>query len=599
MREYSVPPNVQLGPNDNLTDAVWKNEKENANRTAFRRWDGSQWSDVSSAQFAAQVRAIAKGLIALGVEAGSRVSIFADTRYEWTLMDYAIMAAGCATVPIYPSSSAEQVEWILGDSGSVAVLCGTADHAATVESVRGNLPDLAHSWNIDEGAMDTLEEAGKDVEDSAVAERSATLTPDSLATLIYTSGTTGRPKGCELTQGNLVYEARSVLTAASDVFEAGNSTLLFLPLAHVFGKVIEVACVEGGIVIGHWGDIPTMAQMLPQFAPHFLLSVPRVFEKIYNTAKGTAAAKGNVGLKVFEFAERTAIEYSKALDTPAGPNAGLRAKHSIATRLVYSKMHEKTGGNVKYAISGGGPLGERLGHFYRGAGINILEGYGLTETAAAITVNLPEQQKIGSVGPPIPGCSVRIADDGEILLKGPVVFNGYWHNEEATAEAIEPDGWFHSGDIGKLDQDGFLAITGRKKEILVTAAGKNVAPAVLEDRINADPIVGISMVVGDGKPFIACLISIDMENWAAWKQNNNKPESASVADLKDDPDLRAQIQTAIDNANKAVSKAESVRKFEILPFELNEENGDLTPTLKLKRNVVMEKYGDLVESLYS
>ena len=262
-------------------------------------------------------------------------------------------------------------------------------------------------------------------------------------------------------------------------------------------------------------------------------------------------------------------------------------------------MHEKTGGNVKYAISGGGPLGERLGHFYRGAGINILEGYGLTETAAAITVNLPEQQKIGSVGPPIPGCSVRIADDGEILLKGPVVFNGYWHNEEATAEAIEPDGWFHSGDIGKLDQDGFLAITGRKKEILVTAAGKNVAPAVLEDRINADPIVGISMVVGDGKPFIACLISIDMENWAAWKQNNNKPESASVADLKDDPDLRAQIQTAIDNANKAVSKAESVRKFEILPFELNEENGDLTPTLKLKRNVVMEKYGDLVESLYS
>jgi long-chain acyl-CoA synthetase len=383
------------------------------------------------------------------------------------------------------------------------------------------------------------------------------------------------------------------------VFEPGYSTLLFLPLAHVFGKVIEVACVEGGIVIGHWGDIPTMAQMLPQFAPDFILSVPRVFEKIYNTAKGTAAAKGNVGLKVFEFAERTAIEYSKALDTPAGPNAGLRAKHSIATRLVYSKMHEKTGGNVKYAISGGGPLGERLGHFYRGAGINILEGYGLTETAAAITVNLPEHQKIGSVGPPLPGCSVRIADDGEILLKGPVVYNGYWHNEEATAEAIEPDGWFHSGDIGKLDQDGFLTITGRKKEILVTAAGKNVAPAVLEDRINADPIVGISMVVGDGKPFIACLISIDMENWAAWKQNNGKPESASVADLKDDPDLRAQIQGAIDNANKAVSKAESVRKFEILPFELNEENGDLTPTLKLKRTVVMEKYGDLVESLYS
>jgi long-chain acyl-CoA synthetase len=598
MREYAVPPNTTLSDTANLTDPVWRRERETPNLIAFQRYVNGRWVDVSSKEFAAHVRAVAKGLIAAGVQAGDRVSIFADTRYDWTLADYAIMSAGAATVPIYPTSSEEQVEWILSDSGSVAIFCASNPHVEKVDAVKGALPDLANVWSFDGGAIETLIDAGKDLPDSAVEERVATLHPDSLATLIYTSGTTGRPKGCDLTHGNLVYEGSAVLAAASDVFEQGNKTLLFLPIAHIFGKVIQCACVEGGITIGHYSDVSKLIDIFPTFGPHFILSVPRVFEKIFNGAKALAHQSGFKG-RVFDFAEKTAIEYSRALDAPGGPKGGLKAKHAIADRLVYSTLRTKMGGNVRYAISGGAPLGERLGHFFRGAGITILEGYGLTETSAAATVNLPNKIKVGSVGPPVPGMAIRIADDGEILIKGPVVFRGYWNNAEATAEAIEPDGWFHTGDIGTIDDHGFVAITGRKKEILVTAAGKNVAPAVLEDRINANPLVSMSMVVGDGKPFIACLVTIDPEVWPKWKSDHGKPEGATVAELTDDYDLREVVQGAIDEANKAVSKAESIRKFEILPFDFTEEGGEITPTLKLKRNVVMKKYGAEVEALYS
>jgi long-chain acyl-CoA synthetase len=598
MREYAVPSNTSLTEADNLTEPVWRRERQTPDLVAFQRYVNGRWVDVTSKEFAAHVRAAAKGLIAAGVQAGDRVSIFADTRYDWTLADYAIMAAGAATVPIYPSSSEEQVEWILSDSAAVGVFCASRAHVEKVDAVKAALPDLANVWSFDAGAIETLIAAGRDVPDSAVEERVATLHPDSLATLIYTSGTTGRPKGCDLTHGNLVFECRAVLQAASDVFEPGNKTLLFLPIAHIFGKVIQCACVEGGITVGHYADVSKLIEIFPTFGPHFILSVPRVFEKIYNGAKALAHQSGFKG-KVFDFAEQAGIEYSRALDSPGGPSGLLKVKHAVADRLVFSTLRTKMGGNVKYAISGGAPLGERLGHFYRGAGITILEGYGLTETAAAATVNLPDKIKIGSVGAPVPGMTVRIADDGEILIKGPVVFRGYWNNAEATQEAIDADGWFHSGDIGTIDANGFVAITGRKKELIVTAGGKNVAPAVLEDRINAHPLISMSMVVGDAKPFIACLVTIDPEAFPKWKSDNGKPADATVAQLTDDYDLREVVQAAIDDANRAVSKAESIRKFEILPVDFTEEGGEITPTLKLKRNVVMQKYAAAVESLYS
>lgn len=597
MREFSVPPIVTLDPTSNLTESVWRNERDHPSRVAFQRLVGDTWTDVTSADFAATVRAVAKGLIASGVQAGDRVSIFADTRYDWTLADYGIMSAGAATVPIYPSSSEEQVEWILGDSGAVGVFCATAEQVAIVQAVRDRLPALQHVWHFEDGAIDALVEAGRDLSDSAVEERVATLGPDSLATLIYTSGTTGRPKGCDLSHGNLVYEIRTVIGAASDVFEPGNKTLLFLPIAHIFGKVIQCACLEAGIIVGHFSDVTKLVEVLPVFQPDFLLSVPRVFEKIYNGASALAHQSGLKG-RIFDFAEAAGIEYSKSLDT-GGPGLLQKLRYAVADKLVFAKLRAKMGGNVKYAISGGAPLGERLGHFYRGAGIQVLEGYGLTETAAAATVNLPGRTKIGSVGMPIPGVSIRIADDGEVLIKGPVVFRGYWNNPAATAEAIDPDGWFHSGDIGQLDDRGFLSITGRKKELIVTAGGKNVAPAVLEDRINAHPLVSLSMVVGDKRPFVACLVTIDPDTFSKWKADHGKPEGASVADLRSDPQLRAAIQEAIDDANKAVSKAESIRKFEILPVDFTEDGGEITPTMKLKRNVVMAKYSEQVEQLYA
>ncbi len=595
MKEYSLPPNVQIAPSANLTEPVWRHERETPNRVALQRYVNGSWVDVTAGEFAKQVRAVAKGLIASGVKAGDRVSIYSDTRYDWTLADYAIMSAGGATVPMYPSSSAEQVEWILGDSGSVGVFCATTEHVDIVNSVKGELSSLANVWSFADNAIDTLVAAGKDVPDSEVEARVATLNADSLATLIYTSGTTGRPKGCDLTHANLLYECRSVLLAASDVFEPGNKTLLFLPIAHIFGKVIQCACIEGGIVIGHYSDVSKLIDIFPTFGPHFILSVPRVFEKIYNGAKALAHQSGFKG-KVFDFAEKAGIEYSQALET-GKVSPALKARHAVADKLVFSVIRQKMGGNVKYAISGGAPLGARLGHFYRGAGITILEGYGLTETSAAATVNLPDKIKVGSVGPPIPGMAIRIADDGEILIKGPVVFRGYWNNEEATKEAIEPDGWFHSGDIGTIDANGFVAITGRKKELIVTAGGKNVAPAVLEDRINAHPLISMSVVVGDAKPYIACLIAIDPEAWPAWSSSNGK--SGDVAANVKDPQLRAVVQAAIDDANKAVSKAESIRKFEILPNDLTEAGGEITPSLKLKRNVVMVKYAKEVEALYA
>jgi long-chain acyl-CoA synthetase len=580
-----------------MAEAVFRHERDNPSRVALQRFIGGTWIDVTSAEFAGEVRAVAKGLIAAGVRAGDRVSIFSDTRYDWTLADYAIMAVGAATVPIYPSSGAEQVEWILSDSGAVAVFCAERSQAEVVASVRASLPQLANVWVFDDGAIATVVELGREIPDGAVEERMAALSPDSLATVIYTSGTTGRPKGCELTHGNLLCECRTVVKSAPEVFHVGAKTLLFLPVAHILGKVMQCGSIEAGVVVGHYSDMTRLTQILPTFGPDFILAVPRVFERIYNAA-GAGAHESRVKGAIFDFAVRQAIDYSTALDAPNGPGAALKARHAVADRLVYSKLRAKLGGELKWAMCGGAPLGARLGHFFRGSGITILEGYGLTETTAAVTFNRPDQIKVGTVGRPIPGISIGIADDGEVLVKGPVVFAGYWHNAQATAAAFDADGWFLTGDIGMLDEDGFLSITGRKKELLVTAGGKNVAPAVLEDRINAHPLVSLSMVVGDAKPFIACVVTIDPDALETWKAHHGKPTGATVADLADDPDLRAAVQEAIDGANAAVSRAESIRKFTILPADFTEAAGEVTPTLKLKRKVVSTNYAAQIEGLY-
>ena len=595
MQEYTTPATMVMDEDANLTDLIFRNAQEAPDFACFARNDGSGWKDVTSVQFRDEVVELAKGLIASGIQAGDRVAIMSKTRYEWSLADFAIWTAGAVPVPIYETSSAEQVEWILGDSAAVAIFVESEKHEGIVAEVRDRLPQLRKVWRFESGVVAELTAAGAEVDAAEIDRRRKTLNADSTATLIYTSGTTGRPKGCELTHGNFYFDAMAVSEATAELWEPGKSTLLFLPLAHVFARVIQVSCVYNRVQIGHSADIKNLLADFAVFKPSFILSVPRVFEKVYTTAKQKAHADGKG--KLFDRAETVAVSYSKGLDN-GGPSLVTKLEHGLWDKLVYGKLRAALGGRVEYAVSGGAPLGARLGHFFRGIGVTILEGYGLTETTAGATLNRPQSMKVGTVGQPIPGVTVRIADDGEILLKGGLIFRGYWHNDDASKEAIEPEGWFHTGDIGEIDKDGFLKITGRKKELIVTAGGKNVAPAVLEERLQAHPLVSQAMVVGDNQPFIAALITIDPEAFPGWKKDKGKSESATVADLVDDDDLKAEIQTAVDNANKAVSQAEAIRKFRILPVDWTEEGGQLTPTLKLKRNVVVKEYSEDIEALY-
>lgn len=595
MREFSTPLTIEVPVTGNLTDDVVTNAREAADTVAFSRPADGGWRDVTCGEFLAEVSAVAKGLIAAGVEAGDRVALISKTRYEWTLLDYAIWFAGAVTVPVYETSSAEQVAWILRDSAARAVVAEDAGHIAKITEIRGELEHLNHVWSITDNAVEVLSRLGEDISDEELEKRRTTATPLDLATLIYTSGTTGRPKGCMLTHGNFMFELGVAVDELEKLFDTeGASTLLFLPLAHVFARIIQVGCIKSRTRLGHSADIKNLLPDLQEFKPTFILAVPRVFEKVFNTAsqKATADGKG----KIFNRAAETAIAYSRGLEKGRIP-LGVRAQHALFVRLVYGKLLTALGGACTFAVSGGAPLGERLGHFYRGIGLTVLEGYGLTETTAALTVNLPDAQKVGTVGRPLPGTAVRVADDGELLFQGGQVFAGYWDNETATAEVLERDGWFHTGDVGEVDDEGFVRITGRKKEIIVTAGGKNVAPAVLEDRLRAHALVSQCLVVGDGQPFIAALVTIDPESFPTWAEAHGK--TGSIADLVDDPDLRAAVEDAVEDANKAVSKAESIRKFTILPEDWTEEGGQLTPSLKLKRNVVMREHRHEVEALYS
>jgi long-chain acyl-CoA synthetase len=596
VREFSVPATTEVGPNEALTDMLATNVAEFGDEVGLRRRRDGQWQDVTWKQFGEEVRGVAKGLIAAGVAAGDRVALQAKTRYEWTVLDYAIWTAGAVVVPVYETSSPDQVAWILSDSGATAIVVERDDHASAVESVRDQAPDLRSVYVIDDGAVDQLIEAGKGVPDSELEARRATLNAESLATLIYTSGTTGRPKGCELTHGNFLFEIVNGMSLLGRFMNVQGSLLLFIPLAHVLARVLQVGAVKTRTVIGHTPDVSNLVEDLGEFKPTFVLAVPRVFEKVFNSAK--AKAEGDGKGKIFDKAAQVAIDWSRAQDK-GGPGIALRAQHALFDKLVYVKLRAALGGRCLGAISGGAPLGERLGHFFRGIGVTVYEGYGLTETTAAASVNHDDALRIGTVGRPLPGVEFAIADDGEVLIRGGIVMRGYWKNEDATKEAIDAEGWFHTGDLGELDDDGFLKITGRKKEILVTAGGKNVAPAVLEDRLRAHRLVSQCIVVGDQRPFIAALITLDEEALPQWLESKGKPADQTAEQVREDPELLAEIDAAVKDANRAVSQAEAIKKFKILSTDFTEDNGMLTPSLKLKRSVVMKEFDTEVEALYT
>jgi len=578
----------------NITDIITQRALNEPHRVLLSRPVGTGWQTVTASELDQEIRSVAKGLIGHGVKKGDRVAIMAKTRYEWTILDFAIIYVGGVTVPIYETSSAEQIKWILEDSGAVLVI---VESPTMAEITREVLPDTCKEiLVITEDAVSVLVSAGRDVTDSALDQRMQNLGPDDLMTLIYTSGTTGNPKGVTFTHSNFISECTNVVQyARTEFLRPGGSTLLFLPIAHVFGRMIQFGAIYAGLHLAHCGDINRLPQDLGTFKPTLVLAVPRIFEKVYNGAENRAIEAGKG--KIFKKAVEVAVAYSQALDEPSIP-VKVRVLQLLFDRLLYSKIRTGLGGRVVGAISGGAPLSPRLGHFFRGAGINILEGYGLTETTAASTLNVRYAQKIGSVGRPIPGTTIKIAEDGEILIKGAIIMQRYWQNQSATAEAMTADGFFRSGDLGSIDEDGFLFIVGRKKELIVTSGGKNVAPEVLEDRLRSHPLVSQCMVVGDNKPYIAAVITLDPDALRGWAITNKKGD-VSVAALTNDSALLDVIQTAVDDANKAVSRAESIRKFTILPVDFTVAGGQLTAKLSVKRHVVNQQFAQEIADLFA
>ncbi|GGM46829.1 long-chain-fatty-acid--CoA ligase [Micromonospora sonchi] len=595
------------GEDASLAEQVWRNAAQDPDGVQFVRPDPDPRSwpvrrsgrpdalPVTCQQFRDDVLAVARGFVAAGVAHGDRVGLLSRTRYEWTLVDYALWSIGAVTVPIYDTSSMQQIGWILGDSGAVACVVETGDHAATVHGLRPDLPAVRQVWRIDAGGLIELTAQGDAVDVAEVDARRAAVTGEDMATIVYTSGTTGPPKGCVLTHRNISADVGAATEVLPQLLRPGAATVLFLPLAHAFARLIQVGMVHNRATLVHSPDLAGMLDQLRRFRPTFILAVPRVFEKMRDQARHAAedARRG----WLFTLAEQVAVRYSRALDGPRGPGVPLRLAHLFFDVAVYRRLRAALGGRCRTAIVGGAPLAERLGHFFRGAGILLLEGYGLTETSPALAVNVPTAMRIGTVGRPLPGVRIRTADNGEVLAQSQVVFAGYWNNPEATREAFTDDGWLRTGDLGRLDDDGFLHITGRTKEIMVTAAGKNLAPAPIEERIRAHPLVSQSMLVADGRPYVAALVTVDPQAWQRWQDAQGHP-GGSLAQLRDDPRLRGAIQGAIDQANRTVSRAEQVKTFRILPRDLTEADGELTPTLKIKREVVQAHFADEIAALY-
>ncbi|MFD9332842.1 AMP-dependent synthetase/ligase [Streptomyces sp. NPDC060028] len=600
VREVAVPALAAVPASGSLGDIPFQNAREAPGEAVLARKerDGS-WRDVTAAEFAAEVLAVAKGLIAEGLREGDRLAIMARTTYEWTLLDFAGWAAGLVTVPIYPTSSALQARWIIHDSGAVACAVEDTAQARIISAERANLPWLRHLWEFDTGAVARLVKAGEHVPDAVVHARRAARTPDCVATLVYTSGTTGQPKGCVLTHANFFAEVDNAVELLHPVFKSVSkepaSTLLFLPLSHVFGRMVAVGCLRARVKLGHAPSISTQDLLadLAGFRPTFLLAIPYVLEKVYNTARATAEKMGRASS--FDRAARIARSYGEVVEGKR-PGPGLRAARALYDPLVYRRIRAALGGRVRYVLSGGSPLGRRLAAFYTGVGIEVFEGYGLTETTAASTVTPPLKPRLGTVGWPLPGTAVRIADDGEVLLRGAHVFAGYWNNPVQSGGGAA-GGWLATGDIGELDADGYLTITGRKKDLIITSGGKNVAPAPLEDWLRAHPLIGQCMVVGDNRPYVTALLTLEPEGLAHWRQMHKK-QGLPMAELVRDEELRADLQRAVDEANRMVSRAESIRRFTVLPGDFTEERGQLTPSLKLKRGAIARDHEREIEELY-
>lgn len=607
MQEFHTPADYDIAPGETCLTAMLDTARRYPHGVMFTRPANFEWVNVTSAEFVAEVYEVAKGLVASGVQPGDRVALISDTRYEWSLLDFAIWAAGAVSVPVYPSSSLSQMQWIIEDSGAVLAISETRDHTELISHLvltedgtprlQGSPSQLRRVLEINSSAIATLKFEGREIDAEEIDARIARTDTDGLASIVYTSGTTGQPKGCRLTHRNWLAEVRGVLShPIGAIAVPGSRVLTFLPLAHVLSRAVSLAVVIGGATQNHWSDFSTLSVEFARSRPNMILGVPRVFEKVRNSAAANAADGGPAKAAIFALAEKTAIAYSRALDTPEGPSRTLSAKRALFDRLVYSKIRAAIGDSVKYCITGGSAMSHDLLHFFRALGVTVYEGYGLTETAAAAAVDF-EDQKIGTVGRPLGGVSIRVNDEGEILIKGPILFDGYWNNDEATAESME-DGWYNTGDLGELLETGHLVITGRKKDLIVTAGGKNVSPGPMEDSLRAHPLISQAMVVGDGKPFIGLLVTLDEEALTRWKLNRNIPEDKSVADLAMDPSLRAEIQDAVNTVNSTVSQAEGIRKFYILDRDLTEEENELTPTMKVKRNIVAQRYADAIRHLY-
>lgn len=592
MRETSVAPLIPARDDASIPAMLAHNAQVRPDRAGYAVREGDGWRDITHREFLDRVETLAKGFIASGIEAGDRVALLSRTRFEWTLVDCALLTAGAIVVPIYETSSPEQIAWILQDSGAIAAIVETEDHVKSVSSIRDQCPALRDVWHIDAAHLEELAEGAVEASDAQLRARRDALTSDTPATVIYTSGTTGKPKGCVLTHGNFVLLSENALARMDELVNGddNNGTLLFLPLAHVFARLIQYVAISSGVRLGHSATIANLVDDLGSFKPSFLLAVPRVFEKVYNGSEHRAHADGKE--KIFAQAARVAINYSRARNEGRKASISVRVQHAVFDRLVYRKLRQAFGGKVRYSISGGAPLSTHLAHFYSGAGLPILEGYGLTETTAPATVNPPDRIKIGTVGPACPGVSLRISDDGEILVKGINVFREYLNNPEAT-DAAKHDGWFHTGDLGEIDEDGYLKITGRKKDLIITAGGKNVSPSKLEDVIRSHPLVAEVVVVGDNRPFVAAMITIDEDMLKAWSATRGL-NLTSAADAATSPEVIASLQEAVDEANAGVSRAESVRKFIVLSGQLTEDNGYLTPSLKVKRNIVLAEFADVI-----
>ncbi|MBZ8178420.1 AMP-binding protein [Corynebacterium poyangense] len=574
----------------------------------FTRPKNYEWVNVTADEFVREVYDVAKGFIAAGIQQGDRVALCSATRYEWSVLDFAIWAAGGVVVPIYPSSSMSQMEWIIENSQAVFAVTETQEHTALMRhlvleengkpALQGSDSQLRRIVEINSSALHTLKFEGRPIADSEVEARITATKTDDLASLVYTSGTTGRPKGCELTHRNWLSQIRALLThPIGAIAVPGTRVLTFLPLAHVLARAVSLATTIGGCTQSHWSDTSMLVEQFQRFRPHLILGVPRVFEKVRNGAAAKAMEGGPVNAVAFQRAEKTAIEYSMALDTDEGPSRLLKARHALYDKIVYGKIREVTGGAVRYCITGGSSMSHEIMHFFRGLGIPIYEGYGLTESCAAACVDF-ENQVIGSVGTPTPGYSVRINDEGEILLRGDAMFRGYWRNQEESEAAFDADGWYNTGDLGELLDSGHLVITGRKKDLIVTAGGKNVSPGPLEDILRAHPLISQAMVVGDGKPFIGVLVTLEEDALTRWKLDRHIPTNRGIKDLATDPTLRAEIQDAINSANQTVSHAEAIKKFYILDRDLTEEENEITPTMKIKRNVVVRRYKDAIDHIY-